>query len=149
VTPSLQHFYKSCSYFPVWNSICHRKHNAERHARGFTCWGSSWPALLPAGTPSRCGRLRAWRLRKGNCVIWGYQSARASHAGLRQRASPLADVRNGVSSTAAECQTLAASRTDRNKSFRFKNKLMSLDATVIDLCASCSTGPNPIGRKEP
>jgi hypothetical protein len=35
-----------------------------------------------------------------------------------------------------KCQTLAASRIGRNSRFRFKNKLMSLDATVIDRCAS-------------
>jgi hypothetical protein len=35
-----------------------------------------------------------------------------------------------------KCQTLAASRTSPNGRFRFKYKLMSLDATVIDLCAS-------------
>jgi hypothetical protein len=35
-----------------------------------------------------------------------------------------------------KCQTLAASRIGRNSRFRFKNKLMSLDATVLDLCAS-------------
>jgi hypothetical protein len=64
------------------------------------------------------------------------RSARAFHVGLCQRASPLANVRNGVSSTAAEMPDLAASRTDQNRRFRFKNKLMSLDATVIDLCAS-------------
>jgi hypothetical protein len=35
-----------------------------------------------------------------------------------------------------KCQTLAVSRTDQKRRFRFKNKLMSLDGTVIDLCAS-------------
>jgi hypothetical protein len=35
-----------------------------------------------------------------------------------------------------KCQTLAARRPDPQRKFRFKNKLMSLDATVIDLCAS-------------
>jgi len=35
-----------------------------------------------------------------------------------------------------KCQTLAAHRPEAKRRFRFKNKLMSLDATVIDLCAS-------------
>jgi hypothetical protein len=35
-----------------------------------------------------------------------------------------------------KCQTLAAGRPDPKRRFHFKNKLASLDATVIDLCAS-------------
>jgi len=38
----------------------------------------------------------------------------------------------------AKCQSLAASQpgTRKKKKFRFKNPLMSLDASVIDLCAT-------------
>jgi hypothetical protein len=36
----------------------------------------------------------------------------------------------------AKCQAVAASRSGNQRKFRFKNKLLSLDATVIDLCAS-------------
>jgi len=38
----------------------------------------------------------------------------------------------------AKCQILAASQpgTRKKKKFRFKNPLLSLDATVIDLCAT-------------
>src|SRR5260370_36877676 len=35
-----------------------------------------------------------------------------------------------------KCQAMVASRTGNTRKFRFKNKLVSLDATVIDLCAS-------------
>jgi hypothetical protein len=36
----------------------------------------------------------------------------------------------------AKCQALAVSRSGKQRKFRFKSKLLSLDATVIDLCAS-------------
>ena len=38
----------------------------------------------------------------------------------------------------AKCQTLAAGQpeTRKKRKFRFKNPLLSLDATVIDLCAT-------------
>ena len=54
--------------------IATRKHNAERHARGFTCWGQFVAMLFcqlghAKSLREICG---AWRLRKGNCVIWGY-----------------------------------------------------------------------------
>jgi len=35
-----------------------------------------------------------------------------------------------------KCPSLVASRTENTRKFRFKNKLLSMDATVIDLCAS-------------
>ncbi|MGA2646667.1 MAG: hypothetical protein ABSF15_18300 [Candidatus Sulfotelmatobacter sp.] len=35
-----------------------------------------------------------------------------------------------------KCQAVALSRRDHTRKFRFKNKLLSRDATVIDLCAS-------------
>jgi Domain of unknown function (DUF4372) len=51
-----------------------RKHNAERHARGFTCWGQFVAMLFcqlghAKSLREICG---AWQLLKGNCVIWGY-----------------------------------------------------------------------------
>lgn len=36
----------------------------------------------------------------------------------------------------AKCQALAVRRSGKQRKFRFKSKLLSLDATVIDLCAS-------------
>lgn len=36
----------------------------------------------------------------------------------------------------AKCQAVVAKRTGNTRKFRFKNKLLSMDATVIDLCAS-------------
>ena len=45
----------------------------------------------------------------------------------------------------ARCQSAGPTR----RKFRFKNKLLSLDSTVIDLCARCSTGRSsgaPRGR---
>ena len=37
-----------------------REHRAERHARGFTCWGQFWPcSFVIWGEPSRCARFAA------------------------------------------------------------------------------------------
>jgi len=48
----------------------------------------------------------------------------------------LAGVPDGVSSTAGEVPDLGGPPPRPKRKFHFKNKLMSLDATVIDLCAS-------------
>jgi len=76
--------------------IATRKHNAERHARGITCWVSSWPCFFASwGTPSHCGRFAGLggfgRETASSGVTW---SASAFHAGRRQRA--MADLPNGV-----------------------------------------------------
>jgi hypothetical protein len=116
-----------------------RKHNAERHARGFTCWGQFVAMLF-----CQLGHAKSLREICGGLA--------ASEGKLRHLGLPGAPPRSTLAYANAhrpwqmyqtvfhqlleKCQTLAASRTDRNRRFRFKNKLMSLDATVIDLCAS-------------
>jgi hypothetical protein len=86
------------------------QHKAERHARGFTCWGQFVAMLF-------CQLGRAHSLRE-IC-----QGLAASEGKLKHLGVPTAPSRS----------TLARSR---RRKFRFKNKLLSLDATVIDLCAS-------------
>ena len=86
------------------------QHEAERHARGFTCWGQFVAMLF-------CQLGRAHSLRE-IC-----QGLAASEGKLKHLGVPTAPSRS----------TLARSR---RRKFRFKNKLLRLDATVIDLCAS-------------
>jgi hypothetical protein len=116
-----------------------RKHNAERHARGFTCWGQFVAMLF-----CQLGHAKSLREICGGLA--------ASEGKLRHLGLPGAPARSTLAYANAhrpwqmyqtvfhqlleKCQILAASRNDRNRRFRFKNKLMSLDATVIDLCAS-------------
>ncbi len=107
---------------------------AERHARGFTCWGQFVAMLF-----CQLGRAKSLREICGGLACC---EGKLSHLGI----------------TAPSRSTLAYANTHRpwelyeavffqllgrcravapgKRKFRFKNKLMSLDASVIDLCAS-------------
>jgi hypothetical protein len=105
---------------------------AERHARGFTCWGQFVAMLF-------CQLGRAHSLRE---IVGGLASCegRLAHLGITApKRSTLAyanehrpwQLYEGVFSQLLQrCQAVAPGHK-----FRFKNKLLSLDATVIDLCA--------------
>jgi hypothetical protein len=112
-----------------------QKHKAERHARGFTCWGQLVAMLF--------------------CQLGGARSLReicnglaASEGKLRHLGIPVAPSRSTLAyanehrpwelyqtvfgELLQRCYSVASGR----KKFRFKNKLLSLDSTSIDLCAS-------------
>lgn len=111
-----------------------KKHNTERHARGFTCWGQFVAMMF-------CQLASARSLRE-IC-----QGLAASEGKLRHLGVPNAPARSTLAyanehrrwelyQTVFEdllgtCQGAAAGK----KKFRFKNKLLSLDSTCIDLCA--------------
>ncbi|HYL92947.1 MAG TPA: IS4 family transposase [Alphaproteobacteria bacterium] len=112
-----------------------KKHKAERHARGFTCWGQFVAMLF-------C-QLGAARSLREIC-----NGLAASEGKLRHLGIPLAPSRSTLAyanehrpwelyetvfgQLLERCHGLAAGK----KKFRFKNKLLSLDSTSIDLCAS-------------
>jgi hypothetical protein len=116
-----------------------RRHRAERHARGFTSWGQFVAMLF--------------------CQLGGAKSLReicgglaASEGKLRHLGLPEAPPRSTLAyanehrpwqlyedvfqQVLRQCQGLAATRSGSQRKFRFKNKLISMDATVIDLCAT-------------
>ena len=111
-----------------------RQHRAERHARGFTCWGQFVAMLF-------CHLGRAQSLRE---ICGGLA---ASEGKLRHLGLPDAPARSTLAyanehrpwqlyqsvfyQLLARCRTAAGGH-----GFRFKNKLLSLDATLIALCAS-------------
>ena len=118
-----------------------REHQAERHARGFTCWGQFIAMLF-------CQLGHAKSLRE-ICGGLAATEGKLRHLGLPQapaRATlayanehrPWQLYRTVFDQLLAKCQSLAASQpgTRKKKKFRFKNPLMSVDATVIDLCAT-------------
>ncbi len=78
-----------------------RQHRGERHARGFTCWGQFVAMLF-----CQLGRAQSLREICGGLAASARQAAApglvrrtaALDAGLRQPATPLADLRNGLSS---------------------------------------------------
>jgi Domain of unknown function (DUF4372) len=114
-----------------------RRHQAERHARGFSCWGQFIAMLF-------CQLGHAKSLREIS----------ASEGKLRHLGLPTAPARSTLAyanehrpwqlqqtifeQLLTKCQTLAASQpgTRKKRKFRFKNPLLSLDATVIDLCTT-------------
>lgn len=111
------------------------KHKAERHARGFTCWGQFVAMLF-------CQLGAAGSLRE---ICNGLA---ASEGKLRHLGIPIAPSRSTLAyanehrpwelyqtvfgDLLQRCHSVASGK----KKFRFKNKLLSLDSTSIDLCAS-------------
>ena len=111
-----------------------KQHKAERHARGFTCWGQFIAMLF-------CQLGRAHSLNEIT------QGLAASEGKLKHLGVPTAPKRSTLAyanqhrpwelyqtvfgQLLVRCQQLAA---EGKRKFRFKNKLLSLDATVIDLC---------------
>jgi hypothetical protein len=112
-----------------------KRTGAERHARGFACWDQFVAMLF-------CQLGRAHSLRE---ISGGLKSCegKLSHLGLRTAPSRSTvsyanahrpwQLFEGVFHELLErCQVLAQGR----RKFRFKNKLVSLDSSVIDLCAA-------------
>jgi hypothetical protein len=105
---------------------------AERHARGFTCWGQFVAMLF-------CQLGRAHSLRE---ICGGLASCegKLAHLGIEAPSRTTLSYANAhrpwqlyervCYQLLAKCQHVAG-----GTKFRFKNKLVSLDATVIDLCA--------------
>jgi hypothetical protein len=116
-----------------FQSLVKRTH-AERHARGFTCWGQFVAMLF-------CQLGRAHSLRE---ICGGLASCegKLSHLGITAPSRSTLSYANAhrpwqlyravFDELLARCQLVAKGR----KKFRFKNKLVSLDSTVIDLCVT-------------
>ena len=118
-----------------------RQHQAEWHARGFGSWGQFIAMLF-----CQLGHAKSLREICGGLA--------ASEGKLRHLGLPTAPARSTLAyanehrpwqlqqtifeQLLTKCQTLAASQpgTRKKRKFRFKNPLLSLDATVIDLCAT-------------
>jgi hypothetical protein len=118
-----------------------RKHDAERHTRGFSSWGQFIAMLF-----CQLGHAKSLREICGGLA--------ASEGKLRHLGLPAAPARSTLAyanehrpwqlcqtvfdQLLAKCQTLAASQpgTRKKRKFGFKNPLLSLDASVIDLCAT-------------
>jgi hypothetical protein len=111
-----------------------KRTHAERHARGFTCWGQFVAMLF-------CQLGRAHSLRE---ICGGLRSAegKLSHLGIAAPSRstlayanehrPWQLYRAVCQELLGRCQGLAQGR----KKFRFKNKLVSLDSSVIDRCVT-------------
>ena len=112
-----------------------RQHQAERHARGFTCWGQFIAMLF-------CQLGQAHSLRE---ICGGLASCEGKlrHLGLSEapKRSTLAYAnqhrpwqlfQSVFQQLYQRCQGLVGT----HRRFRFRYRLLSLDSTMIDLCAS-------------
>jgi len=115
-----------------------KEHKAERHARGFTSWGQFVAMLF-------CQVGRAHSLRE-ICGGLACCEGQLKHLGVpvAPKKSTLAYANENrpwelyqtvFERTLIKCRELV-SRQGIRKKFRFKNKLMSLDASIIDLSMS-------------
>jgi len=113
-----------------------RNHEAEKHAKGFSCWDQFVSMLF-------CQMGAAHSLRE-ICGGLGTAMGKLSHLGLSETPTkstlayananrPWQVQQELFEHLLSKCQTVAA--TARRK-FRFKNPLYSLDASTIDLCLS-------------
>lgn len=115
-----------------------RDHKAEYQARGFSCWGQFVAMLF-------CQLGRAHTLRE---ICGGLASCegKLKHLGVPDapKKSTLAYANEHrpwglyqavFGQLLAKCQTFVAGRAQKKK-FRFKNRLISLDSSVIDLSLS-------------
>jgi len=109
-----------------------RKNRAERHARGFSSWGQFVAMLF-------CQLGRAHSLREicdglatceGKLVHLGIEAPARSSLAYANEHRPWELYRDVF----ADLLGRVRNEVPGGKKFRFKNKLMSLDASVIDLC---------------
>lgn len=111
-----------------------RKHGGERHARGFTCWDQLVAMLF-------CHLGRAQSLRE---ICGGLATAQGklNHLGIDGAPAKSTLAYANAHRPWKVYESLFYQLLDRcrdvapKRRLRFKNALLSLDSTVIDLCAS-------------
>jgi len=112
-----------------------RQHKAERHARGFTCWGQFVAMLFcqlgqAQSLREICGGLACC---EGKLRHLGVPAApKRSTLAYANEHRPWELYQSVFQSLYQRCQQ----ETGKLRRFRFRNPLVSLDATLIDLCAS-------------
>ena len=111
-----------------------KRTHAERHARGFTCWGQFVAMLFcqlgrAHSLREICGGLRS---SEGKLKHLGISAPSRSTLAYANEHRPWQLYRAVFQELLVRCQSAVPAR----RKFRFKNKLVSLDSTVIDLCAT-------------
>jgi Transposase DDE domain/Domain of unknown function (DUF4372) len=113
-----------------------RTHQAERHARGFDCW-TQFIAMLfcqlgrAQSLREICGGLAA---SEGKLKHLGVAKApKLSTLAYANQHRPWQLYQTVFEQLWAKCQGVASRQ---RKKFRFRNPLLSIDSTIIDLCLS-------------
>lgn len=112
-----------------------QKHEAERHARGFSCW-SQFVAMLFC----QLGQAKSLReICNGMLALEGKlkhlgvdRAPNKSSLAYANEHRPWGLYQSVFEQLLSQCEGLAQGK----KKFRFKNKLLSLDSTNIELCAT-------------
>lgn len=112
-----------------------RQHRAERHARGFTCWGQFVAMLFcqlgQAQTLREiCGGLASCEGKLRHLGI--PQAPKRSTLAYANEHRPWSLYQSVFQGLYQRCQQVRGAR----RRFRFHNPLLTLDSTLIDLCAS-------------
>src|ERR1700722_19193150 len=113
------------------------EHRAERHARGFSCWGQFVAMLFchlghAQSLREICGGLAA---TEGKLRHLGIEEApKATTLSYANAHRPWQLYQTVFQTTLARCQAEALTRGKRK--FRFRHKLLSLDASMVELCAA-------------
>jgi Transposase DDE domain/Domain of unknown function (DUF4372) len=112
-----------------------RQHKAERHARGFTCW-EQFVAMLfcqlgqAQSLREICGGLACCEGKLRHLGV--PQAPKRSTLAYANEHRPWELYQSVFQALYQRCQREAG----KVRRFRFRNPLVSLDATLIDLCAS-------------
>lgn len=115
-----------------------RRLNAERHARGVSCWQQFVSMMF-------CQLGRAHSLREieqglksceGKLSHLGIEALSRSSLSYANQHRPWQLYRDVFHALLERVQGQLAASGSRKKRFRFKNKLVSVDSSVIDLCLS-------------
>src|SRR3989475_2708363 len=122
--------------FPRWEfEQLVRRHGAERHARGFTCWGQFIAMLFcqlgqAHSLREICGGLAAC---EGKLRHLGLPDApKRSTLAYANAHRPWELFQSVFEQLYQRCQGLVGAP----RRFRFRYRLLTLDSTMIDLCAS-------------
>ena len=113
-----------------------RQHHAHRHLRGFPCWGQFVAMLFcqlgqAHSLREICGGLAA---TEGKLKHLGLSAApKRSTLSYANRQRPWQLFETVFQQLLGKCRGQLG-LTARGHKFRFKNRLLSLDASVIDLC---------------
>jgi hypothetical protein len=115
-----------------------RAHQAERHMRGFPCWGQFVAMLFcqlgqAHSLREICGGLAATEGRLKHLGLDG--APKRSTLSYANAHRPWELYQTVFQQLLGRCQALVAAQGGAKK-FRFRNRLLSLDASVIDLCLS-------------
>jgi len=112
-----------------------KKHDAERSAKGFTCWGQLVSMLFCQFGRAHSLREIANGLRscEGKLKHLGIDAPKRSTLSYANAHRPWELYRDVFFGLFDRCK---AEVSGRKKKFRFKNKLVSLDSSTIDLCLS-------------